>query len=96
MTELPKTAISFSDLTMTGGKKTAAGKDRILPIHPFIQEFVHYFYSQSGSYFFTSGTTPLSYSTAAVFFPPVIVRSEKEIAVLGSSVSSVALHPVYK
>ena len=74
LTELPKTAISFSDLTMTGGKKTAAGKGRILPIHPFIQEFVHYFYSQSGSYFFTSGTTPLTYINIRKRFHSVCTR----------------------
>ena len=35
---------------MIGGIKTEAGKNRIIPIHPDILEYVKYFYSKGGNY----------------------------------------------
>lgn len=72
LAELPKTAISLEDMTMTGGKKTAAGKNRILPIHPRIQGFIHFFYEQPGDYLFTSRSKPLTYSTIREKFAHIL------------------------
>lgn len=59
--QMPKTQIDLQQMTMQGGNKTAAGKQRILPIHSRIQAFVKEFYEKKGKYLFTSKDTPLSY-----------------------------------
>lgn len=40
LSEMPKENVDLEEMLMTGGKKTKAGKDRIVPIHPRIQCFV--------------------------------------------------------
>ena len=50
--ELDKNSIDLDQNIMIGGKKTAAGKNRIVPIHPKIREFVaEYKTRQKISYF---------------------------------------------
>lgn len=53
LTELLRMERANVDLdawTLTGGVKTKAGKNRIVPIHPRIQQFVEYFYARGGDY----------------------------------------------
>ena len=45
--EMKKESIDLDNMTMTGGKKTKAGKNRIIPIHPRIQGFVRELYDAS-------------------------------------------------
>lgn len=53
MIELKKENIDLEQMTMTGGMKTKAGTNRLVPIHPKIQELIRYYYDQSsGQYLF--------------------------------------------
>lgn len=63
LSELPKNQINLSEMTMTGGKKTAAGKGRIVPIHPRIQPIVAHFCARKGSYLFSKTNHPICYTT---------------------------------
>lgn len=45
--ELKKANINLQEMTMTGGIKTQAGENRLVPIHPKIQELVRYYYDRS-------------------------------------------------
>ncbi len=48
--ELTKFNVDIKNMIITGGIKTDAGKDRIIPIHPKIQEHVKKWYAVPGSY----------------------------------------------
>ena len=63
MLELKISNIDLENLTITGGIKTAAGKNRIIPIHSKIVEIVkkHYLASKGGYLFeYKNAQTPLS------------------------------------
>lgn len=45
--EMKKENIDFENMTFKGGVKTRAGKDRIVPIHPYIQDMVKKRYNES-------------------------------------------------
>ncbi len=61
--EMKKDAIDLENMTMVGGKKTKAGKERVVPIHPRIQGFVKELYEASDSeYILPSGKRNMSYS----------------------------------
>lgn len=47
LVQLKKESIDLCNMTMTGGMKTAAGRDRLVPIHPEIQDLVRYYYDKS-------------------------------------------------
>jgi integrase len=47
---LSKWHVDIENWIVTGGVKTDAGKDRIIPIHPKIIEYVDYFYKKSSEY----------------------------------------------
>lgn len=49
--ELRKENINLQEMTMTGGMKTQAGTDRLVPIHPKIQELIRYYYDRSDGEF---------------------------------------------
>lgn len=42
-----KDDVDLKEWTMTGGLKTAAGKNRVVPIHPRIRQYIQHLYSQS-------------------------------------------------
>lgn len=44
---LEKSSINLDDMTMIGGMKTDAGTDRLVPIHPKIQDLIRYYYEKS-------------------------------------------------
>jgi site-specific recombinase XerD len=46
--ELTRFNIDIEGMIITGGIKTDAGRDRIIPIHPKIQEYIRYWYDQGG------------------------------------------------
>ena len=48
--DMPKTDINLTEWYMIGGKKTAAGRNRIVPIHPRIRSFVQELYDAPGDY----------------------------------------------
>lgn len=60
--EISKENIDMKNMTLTGGKKTAAGKKRIVPIHSKIQPFFKKYYNLYPNYLFTYKQTYLSYS----------------------------------
>lgn len=61
--EMKKANIDLDNMTMIGGKKTKAGKGRLIPIHPRIQEFVKELYETSDNeYILPSGQQNMSYS----------------------------------
>lgn len=45
--------IDIEHMLITGGSKTEAGKDRIIPIHPKIQQHVKYWYNKNTDYLIT-------------------------------------------
>lgn len=47
---LTKFNIDLDNMIITGGIKTDAGKDRIIPIHPKIQKYIKKWYKSNGSY----------------------------------------------
>ena len=47
---LTKFNVDIKNMIITGGIKTDAGKDRIVPIHHKIQPYIKYFYEQNGEY----------------------------------------------
>lgn len=47
---LTKFSVNFNNQTITGGFKTDAGKDRIVPIHPKILKHVKAWYDKNGDY----------------------------------------------
>lgn len=59
--ELPKTDMNLDEWYMIGGKKTKAGKNRIVPIHPRIRSFVKELYDAPGDYFLSPTAKPRSY-----------------------------------
>lgn len=65
LSSMKKDKVNLEEMTMTGGSKTAAGKDRIIPIHPRIQPFVLEMYNAPGTYMIPAmrkGDTFLSYT----------------------------------
>ena len=60
--EMKKENIDLENMTMRGGLKTKAGKNRIVPIHPKIQRFVRELYDASpNDYILPSKTGSMSY-----------------------------------
>ncbi|MFA5305963.1 MAG: tyrosine-type recombinase/integrase [Candidatus Babeliales bacterium] len=47
---LTKFSINFENQTITGGLKTEAGKNRIIPIHPKILKYIKTWYDKNGEY----------------------------------------------
>ena len=59
--ELPKTNINIYEWYMVGGKKTKAGKDRIVPIHTRIRPFVKELYDAPGDFLLSPNNKPRPY-----------------------------------
>ena len=57
MLELETENIDLDNLTMVGGKKTAAGKNRVIPIHPKILPLIRKRYDPDEKYLFRSPRT---------------------------------------
>ena len=68
LSEMQKGDIDIEEMLMKGGKKTQAGKNRIVPIHPRIQGFVTELYEATDKYLFPSRQSYLSYNTMAKMF----------------------------
>jgi integrase len=51
--ELPKSAVNLADGTITGGKKTTAGKNRIVPIHSKVLHIIERRMKEDGEYLFS-------------------------------------------
>lgn len=70
--ELTKFAVDLKNYTITGGLKTDAGKDRIIPIHPKIQKYIRKWYIRSqGALIFKDDYTPITpdYYRKYIYFP---------------------------
>lgn len=64
---MPTANVSLTEWTMTGGVKTAAGKNRVVPIHSGIKQFVQR-YHQPDNRFFISGTANSKPMTNAAYY----------------------------
>lgn len=54
---LTKESINFENNTITGGLKTDAGRNRVIPIHSKIIEYIKKYYDNSTDYLFTRNET---------------------------------------
>lgn len=61
--EIPRSNIDIKNMTISGGKKTAAGKNRIVPVHSKIKSFIIDLCNTYPHYLFTDKSSHLSYST---------------------------------
>ncbi len=52
---MPRAQVNMADWYFTGGEKTDAGKDRVIPIVNTIRPFVQYFYDRANGELFLSG-----------------------------------------
>lgn len=59
--EISKENVHLKDRYMVGGKKTAAGKDRAVPIHKRILPIVKKFYNASNNYLIEEDHKPITY-----------------------------------
>ena len=61
LSEMKKENVNLEEMIMTGGKKTKAGKNRIVPIHPRIQDFVKEMCNNDSDYLLPSRKSHISY-----------------------------------
>jgi integrase len=59
--KMPKSNVNLDDMTFTGGIKSKAGKDRVVPIHSRIQPIVIKFMQSNGGYILGSGVSQTIY-----------------------------------
>lgn len=59
--EIPKANVYLKDKYIIGGKKTAAGKDRAVPIHQKILPIIKKLYNSSGVYLIEENEKPVTY-----------------------------------
>lgn len=75
---LEKSSLNWDNMTMTGGMKTAAGTNRIVPIHPKIADLLRYYYDTTpGDRLFYNDSlrpTPLTYDQYRGRFEKVMLR----------------------
>ncbi len=72
MLDLSKFSINWENDTITGGLKTDAGKDRVIPIHPKIKKYLKHWYDHSdGILFFKNDHEPISadYYRKRIYYP---------------------------
>jgi len=77
MLELTKFNVDLRDSTITGGIKTDAGKDRIMPIHVKIKDHINYWYKTNGLRLIHRNGSAISvdYYRKSIFYP-VLERAE--------------------
>lgn len=56
---LPKDSVNLTQRTLTGGSKTEAGRNRVIPILDSIYPYIEYFYSRSKRYLIEENGRPL-------------------------------------
>lgn len=54
--DMPASAVDPQEWIMTGGEKTKAGKNRIVPVHPRIRQLIQGFLREGNEYLITDGT----------------------------------------
>lgn len=64
--------VNLDDLTIKGGIKTKAGKDRIVPIHPRIEKYVRMRKAQGHKYLFSYNGKKLSASQYYIFWNAIM------------------------
>lgn len=75
LAEIKKEAIDLKELTMTGGKKTKAGKNRLIPIHTRIQEFVKELCNSDGDYLLPARGSHMTYNDVMTAFNEALEAS---------------------
>lgn len=68
---LTKFSIDLQNMIITGGIKTDAGKDRVIPVHPKIQEYIRQWYALPGSYLIQRNGQKIrtEYYRKSLFYP---------------------------
>lgn len=68
---LTKFNVDIKNMMITGGIKTDAGKDRIIPIHPKIQPFIKRWYDNDGEYLITRNKAKIrpDYYRKSLYYP---------------------------
>lgn len=72
MTTIECANVNLEEMTIKGGIKTKAGKDRIVPIHPKIQGFVRNRMSEGNKYLFSYNGKKLSASQYYIFWNAIM------------------------
>ena len=72
MLTIEKANVDLEQMTVKGGIKTKASKDRIVPIHPRIQKFVKQRMTETGKYLFSYNGKKLSTSQYYIFWNRVM------------------------
>lgn len=69
--KLPRDAVDLKKRILTGGSKTMAGRNRVVPILDSIQPYVEYFYAQNGKYLIERDGAPIrdDYFRRSMFYP---------------------------
>lgn len=69
LVQIRKENVHLDEHYMTGGLKTAAGKNRVIPIHPLIEPFIREAYEEKKpGYLFNNGLDPFDYKSYAYLF----------------------------
>lgn len=72
MTTIECANVNLKEMTIKGGIKTKAGKDRVVPIHPRIQGFVRNRMSEGSKYLFSYNGKKLSASQYYIFWNAIM------------------------
>jgi integrase len=76
---LTKFDVDMKEKTITGGIKTDAGKDRVIPIHSKIQPFIESWLKEEGEYFISKDSKRVTTNRyRKVIFHPMMERLEIE------------------
>lgn len=78
MTTIETSNVDLEQMTIKGGIKTKAGKDRIVPIHPRIQQFVIDRASEGNKYLFSYKGKKLSSSQYYIFWNDIMKQLKME------------------
>lgn len=72
MLTLESDNVDLEQMTMKGGIKTKAGKDRLVPIHPRIENFVRKHKAEGHKYLFTYNGKKMSASQYYIFWNAIM------------------------
>jgi len=78
MLDLEKENVNLENGTITGGTKTAAGKNRVVPIHPKIRHIVEVRVKEDGDYLFSYKGSQCGNTTYRVFWGNIMKTANME------------------
>jgi integrase len=75
MLKLTRFNVNLKDQTITGGIKTDAGKDRVIPIHPKIMKYIKKWYDMNGDTLICRENKPITSNYYRRYLYPVALES---------------------